>query len=829
LDNDNPKGTMRRLAKKIWKFLHNRHHTPVRQKPTARSRWRPRLEALEDRLTPSTAGFPSTAPAVLTGSVYVDSNNNNIRDPGELGVPGMNVTLAGTTNQGTAVNLSAVTDATGTFTFFQLAPGTYRVSRSTNSNFIDAQSSVGNLGGTVGSDSISTISIAEGQAAVNYNMPMRGVILPLVSLRLFLSTPTPVGSFSSAAGAGFTAADNSVQPATAPTPGTASLAGSVLDSTGKGIAGVGLALTGIDSTGRALVLTTTTGTTGGYQFSALQGGTFTLNVINPPSGFRTGQPAVGSQGGQVFRNDQIADITLAAGASGTGYNFTEIASAAPTTGPGPALMAELADDTSGPGGTTSDGITSDPSVHGTLNSASLVRFQAGLDGASLASFVDIQGNVTPGGSFYLNPARLAQIAGGTLADGAHTLHFRAQDAQGHVSTVDVTFTLDTAAPSGPTLKLDSTSDPTGSGRTTSNNVTLQGTTSPGVQVVLTQGTTTLTATADPTTGAFSFSNITLTSGANNFTVQATDKAGNTSQLTTFFVLENAPVAVATSPVAVSLSKTASDTFRDLSDPTLFTDADMSNSLITFNTSAGPINVQLFDTQAPQTVANFLDYINQGAYNNDIFHRLPTPPFVLQGGGFTFNSTTHTLTPVNAGPNVPNEFDNTNRPNVVGTIAMAKLGGDPNSATSQFFFNIVDNTQELGGTNNGGFTVFGKVVSGADQRVINTFSAFPVQNQSKTNSALDTLPLQNYTGTNFPTDATAANFALINSVTVVRNTEQLSYSIVSNDNSAIVTATIKQGQLDLKPTGVGTGTANIVVQATDLAGQTATVTFTVTVS
>src|SRR5262249_61909568 len=137
-------------------------------------------------------------------------------------------------------------------------------------------------------------------------------------------------------------------------------------------------------------------------------------------------------------------------------------------------------------------------------------------------------------------------------------------------------------------------------------------------------------------------------------------------------------ALPNAPVTKSLTQTGADQFVDLSSPTLFTDADFSNSVIQFNTTAGPINVQLLDTQAPQTVANFFSYITQGSFNNDIFHRLATN-FVLQGGGFTFNAATHTLDPVTAGPNVPNEFDNTNRPNVVGTLAMAKLGGDPNSA------------------------------------------------------------------------------------------------------------------------------------------------------
>jgi cyclophilin family peptidyl-prolyl cis-trans isomerase len=376
----------------------------------------------------------------------------------------------------------------------------------------------------------------------------------------------------------------------------------------------------------------------------------------------------------------------------------------------------------------------------------------------------------------------------------------------------------------PTLHMDSQSDPTQSGATTRSTVTLQGQTSAGVQVQLIQnGAVVGTTTADGT-GAFGFANVHLTAGANNYTVQTTDRAGNTSQLKTFFVEETGPVAVPTQPVAETVVTGGSDKFVDLSSSTLFTDAAFSNSLIRLNTSAGPINVELFDTQAPQTVANFFDYIQKGAYNNDIFHRL-VQDFIIQGGGFTFTPSSPNVTPVTAGPQVPNEFDNTNRPNVVGTIAMAKTS-DPNSATSQFFFNMTDNTQTLGSNNSGGFTVFGKVVSGADQRVLNTLASATITDESSFNGALSSIPLNHYTGTKFPTDTTSANYDLISSVDVVRQTEQLTYSVVSNSNSSAATASISFGQLDLHP--VGQGTATIVVQATDKAGKTAQVTFTVSV-
>jgi cyclophilin family peptidyl-prolyl cis-trans isomerase len=785
---------------------------------------------LEDRLTPSTSGFSSPALSVVSGLVFVDSNNNGVRDAGELGVPGATVTLSGTTLQGTPVNVSTTTDANGQFVFFQVQPGSYGLSRGSVSSFLDGQASVGNLGGDVGGTAVASIFVGEGQAAVNYNLAVRGLAPSAISLRDFLSSSTS-SSFFPSPGSGNASADHTVQPSTAATPGTSSLNGSVLNGN-VGVQGAQVTLTGIDITGRAIATSATTDANGVYQFTGLQAGTYALNVTGQPSGFRSGQPTLGSVGGQAVLNSEINDIQLAAGASGTAYNFTEIALPTPVNNGGVTLTAALANDTAGPGGSTSDGITSDPSILGTVaGSGSPVSLRAGFDSAPAANFVDISSLVGSGGSFFINEAQLFQISGGTLLTSAfHTLHLQATDNQGHVASFDVPYTIQIAPPTQPTLHLDNASDPHQTGITMNPTVTLQGQTSANVQVVLSQNGTRLGTTTSDSTGAFSFSNISLTFGANNYTVQVTDNAGNASQLQTFFVRETGPVAVPTSPVSETAT-IGTDKFVDLSSPTLFTDGNFSNSLIRMNTSAGPINVQLFDTGAPQTVTNFLDYITQltstgttGAYTNDVFHRLATN-FVLQGGGFTFDPNTHMITPVTAGPTVPNEFDNTNRPNVAGTIAMAKLS-DPNSATSQFFFNLVDNTVTLGSSNSGGFTVFGRVLSGADQRVLNTLAAATVTDQSNTNSAFSTFPLNNYSGSNFPTDTTAANYDLINNVAILQRTDQLTFSIVSNSAPNVATGAFSFGQLQIH--AIATGTTNIVVQATDRFGHTANVTFSVTV-
>jgi cyclophilin family peptidyl-prolyl cis-trans isomerase len=783
------------------------------------------LEPLEDRLTPATAGFLSTAPAVISGHAFIDTNNNGVFDASEFGASGTQIVLSGTTAQNTPVNVTTSTDASGQYSFLQVQPGTYTVTRGPIRNFGVASTHFGNLGGTATTDAIADITVAEGQAAVGYDFAMVGLDPSLVSLRDFLAVPvvTP-SSFLTTPGSGTAMADGSVQPTGAATPGTASLAGTITDQTGNGVAGVQLALTGLDSTGRSVFQSAASGADGTYVFGGLQGGSFTINITGQPGGLNPGAPTVGTAGGDFFRNDQITHINLPSGTNASGYDFTEL----PVTAPGGPLgvSAFLADDTAGPGGTTSDGITADASIKGTITSTSpVVSFRAGFDGTPTAGFADVSGNLAADGSFYLNPTRLAQINGGTLPNGAYTLHLQVTDADGRTATFDLAFTVLATPPAIPTLRLDSTSDPGNTGSTTSNVVTILGTTSPGADVqLLLAGNVVATTTAD-TSGNFSFPTGSLTPGPNDFTVRASDIAGNVSQFQRTFVGDRAPVAVATSPVTTAVG-VGNDSFTDLSSPTLFTDPDFSNSVVQFNTLSGPIDVQLFDPQAPQTVANFFDYINQGAYNNDIFHRLSTN-FVLQGGGFTFDPTTNTITSVPQGPNLPNEFDNTNRPNVAGTIAMAKLGGNPNSATNQFFFNLVDNTQTLGAGNNGGFTAFGKILDGTGQRTLNTLTSATVVDQSAFNSAFNTLPMNNYNGTNFPTDTVPANYDFIKSVSIVRQTEQLTFTVDSNSTPGVATVSIVDGQL--KVHGVSAGTTTVVVRATDLAGASATVTFTVTVS
>lgn len=116
---------------------------------------------------------------------------------------------------------------------------------------------------------------------------------------------------------------------------------------------------------------------------------------------------------------------------------------------------------------------------------------------------------------------------------------------------------------------------------------------------------------------------------------------------------------------------------------------------------GIINIEMLANDAPLNVANFLNYVDDGDYDNSIIHRL-IPEFVAQGGGFTAELPT---SPLPTDDPVVNEFSLSNQR---GTLSMAKLANDPDSATSSFFINLNDNSENLD-VQNEGFTVFSRVI------------------------------------------------------------------------------------------------------------------------
>lgn len=139
--------------------------------------------------------------------------------------------------------------------------------------------------------------------------------------------------------------------------------------------------------------------------------------------------------------------------------------------------------------------------------------------------------------------------------------------------------------------------------------------------------------------------------------------------------------------------------------------------VQFQTVMGDIEVNLFDETTPETVANFLAYVQNEDYNNSFFHR-SIPGFVVQGGGFFWDEGVG-ATPITTLDPVINEPIYSN---LRGTIAMAKQSGLPDSATSQWFFNLADSSGNLD-SQNGGFTVFGQVV-GDGMDVVDAIAALP---------------------------------------------------------------------------------------------------------
>jgi len=154
-----------------------------------------------------------------------------------------------------------------------------------------------------------------------------------------------------------------------------------------------------------------------------------------------------------------------------------------------------------------------------------------------------------------------------------------------------------------------------------------------------------------------------------------------------------------------------------------------NPVVLMETTLGNVKIELFADKAPISTKNFLDYANSGYYKDTVFHRI-IPGFMAQGGGLTA-----ALQP-KPGDRAPIRNEATNGlKNDRGTISMARTG-DPNSATSQFFLNVVNN-EMLNAPNPDGFgyAVFGKVIEGMD--VVDKIVSAP---QKRQNSVFQNVPV-----------------------------------------------------------------------------------------
>ncbi|HZZ43777.1 MAG TPA: peptidylprolyl isomerase [Tepidisphaeraceae bacterium] len=225
-----------------------------------------------------------------------------------------------------------------------------------------------------------------------------------------------------------------------------------------------------------------------------------------------------------------------------------------------------------------------------------------------------------------------------------------------------------------------------------------------------------------------------------------------------------------------------------------------NEIVRLDTTAGLITVELTPNVTPLTVHNFLaNYVQKKLYDNTLIHR-SVPGFVIQGGGFKFAPSYPFIK--QAAP-IPNEIasDSTAADggpvNLRGTIAMAKLGSDPDSATSEWFINLADNSSNLD-YQNGGFTVFGNVIGGG-MHTVDAIAALKVTDDSKVNGAFGEIPVTHNGEQN--------NFVVVKSaramdeLAVSLNT-QIHQVIWTDENGANGSISLSHGSANLKFTGVG---------------------------
>lgn len=217
------------------------------------------------------------------------------------------------------------------------------------------------------------------------------------------------------------------------------------------------------------------------------------------------------------------------------------------------------------------------------------------------------------------------------------------------------------------------------------------------------------------------------------------------------------------------------------------------TVVEFQTVLGNFEVNLFDETTPETVANFLSYVNSGAYAQNVVHR-SVPGFIVQAGGFQYNNVLFEAIPT--GTPVVNEPELSN---VRGTIAMAKLASDENSATSQWFFNLEDNSTNLD-VQNGGFTVFGQVLGDG----MDVLDAIASVTRFNLGGAASEIPLRSYTLSDFTNEVqiTDDNLVIITDIVVTDNT------VVTNPTlSPAVNTLINSGGGSGSDGGSGSGSSS----------------------
>ena len=250
--------------------------------------------------------------------------------------------------------------------------------------------------------------------------------------------------------------------------------------------------------------------------------------------------------------------------------------------------------------------------------------------------------------------------------------------------------------------------------------------------------------------------------------------------------------------------------------TRYDNPDVTGTVVRFTTNQSGSNnliyTELFDQAGPSrtrttplTAANFLAYANAGRYTNTIIHR-SIANFMIQGGGFTQPTAASNVAggypaTIAQFAAVLNEPGNSN---IRGTIAMAKLGNDPNSATNQWFFNTADNSGNLD-NQNGGFTAFGRVL-GTGMGVVDALAAIPKYNADG-GGVFSDLPLRVPTTTAWQPSA----YVVFPSVAAVK---ELNFTATSTNAALVSPSFDSTGKLVLTY-GAGVGTATVTVRASSV--------------
>jgi uncharacterized protein (TIGR03437 family) len=192
-------------------------------------------------------------------------------------------------------------------------------------------------------------------------------------------------------------------------------------------------------------------------------------------------------------------------------------------------------------------------------------------------------------------------------------------------------------------------------------------------------------------------------------------------------------------------------------------------IVQFQTNVGNINVTLRPDVAPNTVANFLNYLNTGGYTATIIHR-NVPGFVIQGGGWQIINGTPTQLTANAAIN--DECPQTPQgpacrlSNIRGTLAMAKTSV-PNSATDEWYFNTASTSNNTAlDHENGGFTVFGQIADDASLTVMDRINALPICDESGIYFEFTSLPVLNSPST-CTTAIPVGDYVVVNAITQVQ--------------------------------------------------------------